>query len=177
MLAPRAEARFPPRRQREAVLLETGVLRVENAVGAVLLADLDHLVGDGVERLFPADRHKVAAARALLPHALHRVQTARLGVDLQFPRMAHRARAHLHVAFPDVFPAAVLAAVVLVDGIVGFDRDNLAVLLMAAQDARRVPAPVRRAAGVEDALSLAALLAGLDDGLFVHQLLLVFALV
>ena len=154
------------------VLLEAGVLRMEDAVGAVLLLDLDHLLRNGVERFFPADGHEVAFARTLLAHALHGVQKPRLGVELLLPRMAHGAGAHLHVALPDVLPAAVLAAVVLVDGVVRLDRDDLAVLDVALQDTCRVPAAVRRARRVEDAFPFPPCTARIDDALFVHRFLL-----
>ena len=145
---------------------------MEDAVGAVLLLDLDHLLGDGVERLFPADLHEVAAAGALFAHALHGMQKARVGMELLLPGMAHGAGAHLHVALPGVLPAAILAAVVGVDRVVGLNGDELLVLHVALQHAGRVPAPVGRARRVEDALALATLPAGLDDPLFVHRFLL-----
>ena len=87
--------------------------------------------------------------------------------------MAHGTRAHLHVALPDVLPTAVLAAVVLVDGVVGLNCEDLAVFDVALQNTCRVPAAVCRAGRVEDALAFASGAAGIDDGLFVHQLLLV----
>ena len=172
VLAPGAEAGLPPGGQGKPVLLEAGVLRMEDAVGAVLLLDLDHLLRNGVERFFPADGHEVAFARTLLAHALHGVQKPRLGVELLLPRMAHGAGAHLHVALPDVLPAAVLAAVVLVDGVVRLDRDDLAVLDVALQDTCRVPAAVRRARRVEDAFPFPPCTARIDDALFVHRFLL-----
>ena len=135
VLAPGAEARLPPGGQREAVLLEAGVLGMEDAVGAVLLLDLDHLLGDGVQRLLPGDLDEVALARALLAHALHGMQKARVGVQLLLPGMAHGARAHLHVALPRVLPTAVLAGVVGVHRVVGLNGDDLPVLLVALQHA------------------------------------------
>lgn len=45
MLAPGAEARLPPGSQREAVLLEAGILGMEDAVGTVLPLDFLHLLG------------------------------------------------------------------------------------------------------------------------------------
>ena len=172
VLSPRAEACFPPRSQREAVLFEAGILGMEDAVRAVLALDLLHLLGDGVKRLFPADLNEVTVAGALFANALHRMQKARFGVELLFPGMTHGTRTHLDVALPDVLPAAILAAVILVHGVIGLDREDLPFFDMAFEDACRIPAAVCRTGRVEDALSFASGTAGIDDGLFVHQPLL-----
>ena len=156
----------------EAVLLERRVLRMEDAVGAVLGLDLLHLIGDGVESLFPGNLHEVALAGTLFAHALHRVQKTRLSLDFLLPGMTHGARTHLDVALPDVLPAAILAAVVGVDRVVRFNGDELVVLHVALQHACRVPAAVCRAGSVEDALPLVLSAAGIDDSLLVHRLLL-----
>ena len=145
---------------------------MEDAVGAVLGLDLLHLIGDGVESLFPGNLHEVALAGALFAHALHRVQKTRLSLDFLLPGMTHGARTHLDVALPDVLPAAILAAVVGVDRVVRFNGDELVVLHVALQHACRVPAAVCRAGSVEDALPLVLSAAGIDDSLLVHRLLL-----
>lgn len=92
VLAPSAETCLPPGCKREAVLLEAGVLRMEDSVGAVLLLDFLQLVGNRVERLFPGNLHEVALAGALFTHAFHRVEEARFGLNLLLPRVTHRAR-------------------------------------------------------------------------------------
>ena len=169
MLAPCAEAGVPPRSQREAVLLKARVLGMEDAVGAVLFLDLLHLVGDGVQRLFPANLHEIAFAGTFFAHALHGMKKARLGIELFFPGVAHGARTSLHLALPDVLPATILAAAVLVDGIVGLDCNDFAVFHVATQNARRVPATICGARRVEDAIAIVTLAAFFNQLLLVHQ--------
>ena len=169
MLAPCAEAGVPPRSQRETVLLKARVLGMEDAVGAVLFLDLLHLVGDGVQRLFPANLHEIAFAGTFFAHALHGMKKARLGIELFFPGVAHGARARLHLTLPDVLPAAILAAAVLVDGIVGLDCNDFAVFHVATQNARGVPATICGARRVEDAIALVTLAAFFNQLLLVHQ--------
>ena len=176
MLAPGTKARFPPRGQREAVLLKTGILGVEDTVRTVLALDLLHLLGNGVQRLFPANLYEVTLARTLLAHALHGVEQTGLSVQLLFPGMAHGARAHLHIALPGVLPTAVLTAIVGVHRVIGLNRNELAVLGVALQHTGRVPTAISRARRVEDALTFSTVAAGVDDSLFVHRFLLVSSL-
>lgn len=171
VLSPSTKTGFPPRCQRKAVLLEARILRMKDAIGAIFGFDLLHLVGDGVQRLVPADGYEVSLARTLFPDALHGVQKTRLAVELLLPGMAHGARTCLDVALEQFLPRLVLAAVVLVDGVIGFDREDLAILHMAFQNASRIPAAICRTRGVEDALAFATLLARIYDALLVHTYL------
>ena len=144
VLSPSTKTSFPPRCQRKAVLLEARILRMEDAIGTVFGLDLLHLIGDGVQRLVPADGYEVSLARPLFPDALHGVQKTRLAVEFLLPGMSHGARARLDVAFEQFLPRLVLAAVVLVDGVIGFDCEDLAILHMAFQNAGRIPTAICR---------------------------------
>ena len=169
MLAPCAEAGVPPRSQREAVLLKARVLRMEDAVRTVLFLDFFHLVSNGVQRLFPADLNEVAFASTFFANALHGMKKARFSVEFLFPGVAHGTRTRLHLTLPDVLPAAILAAAVLVDGIVGLDCNDFAVFHVATQNARGVPATICGARRVEDAIAIVTLAAFFNQLLLVHQ--------
>lgn len=105
------------------------------------------------------------------PDALHGVQKTRFAVEFLLPGMAHGTRTCLDVALEQFLPRLVLAAVVLVDGVIGFDCEDLAILHVAFQNASRIPAAICRTRGVEDALAFATLLARIYDALLVHTYL------
>ena len=135
----------------------------------VLFLDFFHLFGNGVQCFFPADLHKVAFASTFFAHALHGVKKARFSVEFLFPGVAHGARTRLHLTLPDVFPTAILAAAVLVDGVVGLDCNDFAVFHVATQNTRRVPAAICGARRVEDAIALVTLAAFFNQLLLIHQ--------
>ena len=117
---------------------------MEDAIRAILGLDLLHLLGNGVQGLVPADGYEVSLARTLFPDALHGVQKARLAVELLLPGMAHSTRTCLDVALEQFLPRLVLAAVVLVDGVIGFDCEDLAIFHVTFQNAGRIPTAICR---------------------------------
>ena len=169
MLAPCAEARVPPRSQRETVLLKAGVLGMEDAVRTKLFFDFLHLLSDGVQCFFPANLYEVALTGTLFANALHGMQKTGLSIEFLLPGVAHGAGTGLNLALPDVFPTAIFAAAVLVDGIVGLDCNNLAILHVATQYTSGVPATICGAGSVENAIALVTLAAFLNQLLLIHQ--------
>ena len=163
VVAPAGDGARHIRREREVGALERDVVAVvQPGMIGVLLRHDAHLLGDGVERLVPGNALEVAAPAALLPHALHRVEQAVLGVELLAPRMAHRARAGLQHAGLDGVLVVVFARDARVHGIIGLDRDNFAVFDAALDQARGIPAAVVVARGVEVIDTLVTLVVLLD---------------